>query len=335
MTAPARAAEITVPAVRDLLTRCGLAVPDAVVQLTTATGGASRHTIVIDVESPGLAAQRVVLRAGADAASNTYPLLVEGQLLQAALAAGVPVPRLLAAGDDTGGLGMPFLLLEYVAGETLPKRLRTWPEFTRARQLLARQLGTALGRLHLVSLELVPAEVAAVGDPVAACRDELDLTGQPHPAFEIGLRWLEAHRPPARSAVLTHGDYRLGNLIIGPDGLRAVLDWELSAVADPRLDLGWLCSPSWRFGGQAPVGGIGEYDDLLQAYAEVTGVVVTVAELRWFEVLAVVRWGVLCIRQTTRHLTGSTRSIELAALGRRVCEMEWALMEMLSGARQP
>jgi len=330
MTASVRAGEITVPAVRDLLARHGLAKPDAAVQLRTATGGASRQTVLIDLPSADSGSRRMVLRAGADAASTAYPLAVEGQLLRLALGAGVPVPRVFAEGSETDGLGMPFLLLEYVAGETLPKRVRTRPEFAQARQVLAGELGTALGRLHLVSLARVPAQVTAVGDLVAACRDELDQTGQPHPAFEIGLRWLEASQPAGRAAVLTHGDFRLGNLIIGPAGLRAVLDWELSAIADPRLDLGWLCSPSWRFGGQAPVGGIGEYDELLQAYAEVTGLIITQAELRWFEVLAVLRWGVLCIRQTLRHLTGSTRSIELAALGRRVCEMEWALLEMLS-----
>ncbi len=311
-----------------LLARHGLADPDTRVRLSVATGGASRQTFVIDAAQGGQAGRKFVLRVQGDATTSGHSLPVEAQLLALAGQAGVPVPRVLAAGtagDDI--LGAPFILVEYVAGETLPKRIRSGPSFARAREVLAGQLGDALGRLHLASLASAPAQLETVEDPVAFWADALAHTGQPHPAFEIGIGWLRANRPEPRDAVLVHGDFRLGNLIIGPDGLRAVLDWELSLIGDPRLDMGWLCSPSWRFGGPAPVGGIGEYEPLLRAYAQVTGVEIGADELHWFEVLATLRWGVLCIGQAMRHITGTTRSVELAALGRRVCEMEWTLMK--------
>ena len=51
----------------------------------------------------------------------------------------------------------------------------------------------------------------------------------PRPVFELALRWLADHDPgPSDEVTLVHGDFRHGNLIIGPDGVRAVLDWELA-----------------------------------------------------------------------------------------------------------
>ena len=70
----------------------------------------------------------------------------------------------------------------------------------------------------------------------------------PHPAFELAFRWLGARMPAPRRATVVHGDYRVGNVIVGPEGLRAVIDWELTHVGDPMEDVGWLCVRSWRFG---------------------------------------------------------------------------------------
>jgi aminoglycoside phosphotransferase (APT) family kinase protein len=67
---------------------------------------------------------------------------------------------------------------------------------------------------------------------------------------------------------LVHGDFRNGNLIGGPDGLRAVLDWELAHLGDPLEDLGWLCVRSWRCGAEPRVGGFGPVDDQVAAYAD-------------------------------------------------------------------
>ena len=80
----------------------------------------------------------------------------------------------------------------------------------------------------------------------------------PRPVFELALRWLRDHDPgPSSEMTLVHGDFRHGNLIIGPDGVRAVLDWELAHFGDPMEDLGWICVNSWRFGEiDKPVGGL-------------------------------------------------------------------------------
>ena len=92
-----------------------------------------------------------------------------------------------------------------------------------------------------------------------------------------------------------------------------------------------MCSPAWRFGSPLPVAGVGERDDLLRAYASVTGVVVDAGDLLWWEVSATLRWGVICISQADAHRSGATRSHELAAIGRRVCETEHDLFVELRG----
>ncbi|SOD74617.1 aminoglycoside phosphotransferase (APT) family kinase protein [Jatrophihabitans sp. GAS493] len=309
-------------AVGKLLVELGLADPTDDVTLRRLTGGASRATFLVEV-----AETRYVLRVDGDTLGAGHPLDVEAELLSIAGAGGVCAPRVHAVESGLATLGAPFLLMEFVDGRTLPKRILHDRELARARTLLPAQLGDALGRLHRIPLDHAPAALVAAGDEVARWRDALDSYGQPHPAFELGLRWLDDHRPAAVPEVILHGDFRLGNLIVDESGLRAVLDWELAHTGDPREDLGWLCASSWRFGGPRPVAGLGEYEPLLDAYAAQTGLVVSVEELHWFEALATLRWGVICLGQTMRHLRGTTRSVELAALGRRVCEVEWSLLE--------
>src|SRR5207302_6037068 len=109
-------------------------------------------------------------------------------------------------------------------------------------------------------------------DQVARYRDILDQFDEPHPAFELGFRWLEANRPPSTRTSIVHGDFRLGNLIVGPDGLRAVLDWEIAHLGAPMEDRGGLGVQAWRFGAKRPVGGFGDYDDLFAAYRGAAGV---------------------------------------------------------------
>jgi hypothetical protein len=129
--------------------------------------------------------------------------------------------------------------------------------------------------------------------------------------------------------VSLHGDFRMGNLLVGPDGLRAVLDWELAHAGDPAEDLGWLCAPAWRFGGAGAVGGFGDVPAFLDAYAAAGGDVIDEPRLEWWLVYATVKWATICAMQASSHLSGARRSVELAAIGRRVCESEWDLFVLL------
>jgi hypothetical protein len=121
----------------------------------------------------------------------------------------------------------------------------------------------------------------------------------------------------------------MGNLLLGPEGLRGVLDWELAHAGDPAEDIGWLCAPAWRFGGAGVVGGFGDLDELLRAYAAAGGEAMDAGRVHWWQVYATVKWATICALQASAHLSGSTRSVELAAIGRRVCESEWDLFSLL------
>ena len=245
----------------------------------------------------------------------------EAALLRAAAAAGVPVPRIVAEDGE-------HLVVERIEGETIPRKILRDEEFAAARPVLARQCGQALARIHSIPVDSV-AGLALEDDPLTIWRGMLDGFGQPHPTFELALRWLEERRPAPTGTAVVHGDFRNGNLIVGPEGVRAVLDWELAHLGDPMEDLGWLCVKAWRFGVDRPVGGFGDYSDLFGAYERASGRPVDPEVVRWWEVLGTMKWGIMCIAQAFTHLSGTVRSVELAAIGRRVCENEWDLLEMI------
>lgn len=298
-------------------------LPSGIVEhLERLTGGASRSTWRCTVDGDPY----VVQRQRADTANRDMG--IEAAALAAAAGGGVPVPRLVGCVTDESGASS--LVTRHVAGESIARRILRDERFAAARGELTRQLGEAAARLHAID----PDEVPGLDDhePLAATQQRLDELGQPHPAFELAMRWLADHRPaPSGRRSLVHGDYRLGNVIVDERGLAAVLDWELVHLGDPVEDLGWLCSPAWRFGGGPPVAGLGERAQLLDAYEAISGVRVDEATLHWWEVFAILRWGVICIGQADAHRSGAARSHELAAIGRRVCETEHDLFLALEG----
>jgi aminoglycoside phosphotransferase (APT) family kinase protein len=239
----------------------------------------------------------------------------------------VPVAPVVTCSADLAALGAAYLVMEQVEGETIARKILRDAEFAHARTVLTRQWGAALAALHRIPLDVAPDLPAT--DQVQQYRQALDAFDEPHPAFELAFRWLEANRPPQTEITLVHGDFRLGNCIVGPDGLRAVIDWELAHHGDPMEDLGWLCVKAWRFGSPKPVGGVGEYRELFEAYEAASGIPVDPEVVRWWEVLGTVKWGIMCMMQAHTHLSGISRSHELAAIGRRVCENEHDVLALL------
>lgn len=295
------------------------------------TGGASRETWAFDAVIGG-EHRPLILRRDRPGGLGA-PAATEQRLLELAGPAGVPVPAVVAPVE--GGY-----VMERVEGETIPRKILRDDAYADARPRMARQAGEIAARIHAIGLddpsELLPELPGFEGyeHPALAQVDQyrqlLDFYGEPHPVFEYALRWLEEHVPPRTGVALVHGDFRNGNFIVGPDGIRAVLDWELAHLGDPMEDLGWLCVRSWRFREvDKPVGGFGHYDDLFSGYESTSGESVDPEVVRYWEVFGTLKWGEMCIVQAFTHLEGAHRSVELAAIGRRVCEMEWHLLEML------
>ncbi len=295
------------------------------------TGGSSRETWAFDAVTEHGPRHPLVLRR--DPPTRPGPrgaMSLEARAITLAAEAGVPVPEVLVDSDDTSAWGAAGLVMRRVEGEALGTRVLRSEELADARARLVGQFATALAALHAVDPERLSG--APDIDPLVAMRAVLDDLGQPVPTFEFALRWLSANRPEGAGRSIVHGDFRLGNLLVDPGGLRAVLDWELVHIGDPVEDLGWLCVRAWRFGAEHPVGGVGTREQLLDAYAAAGGARVTPEVLRWWEAYGTLRWGVICLTQTAVHLRGDLRSVELAAIGRRVCETEWDLLVLLAGS---
>jgi aminoglycoside phosphotransferase (APT) family kinase protein len=312
-------------------------------------GGASRETWSLDVrfEREGKPiSMPLVLRRDLPTRPAQTSRRDEFLLLQAAHADGVPVPRVHWLGDNTETLGAPFFLMDRVEGETIARRLLRDDEYAQARQVMTAQLGRILARIHGIDRSRHGLDSLTEPPPDAApAEGELDryeqifrfIAPEPHPAFELAIRWLRQRlplggEPRAGKRVLVHGDYRIGNVIFGPEGVRAILDWELAHVGDPMEDLGWICVRSWRFGSDdKPVGGIGTREEFFRAYEEGGGGKVDAERVRFWEVLGNLKWAIICIMQAKSHLDGHVHSVELASLGRRTAEMELELLNLIEG----
>jgi aminoglycoside phosphotransferase (APT) family kinase protein len=295
--------------------------------LVRLSAGASRSTWAFRAVTADGSRELVLQHGGLPDTELAVGAATQARVMELARAHGVPVPEVVAAGrrgDDD------HLVTVRVEGQTLPRRVLGDDRLADARAGLAEACGRALARMHALDPAGVPGLVRR--DPFDTLRRVADDLDDVRPAWEFAFRWLAAHRPPPRPPALVHGDARTGNLLVAPDGLRAVLDWELVHVGDPLEDLGWLCVRTWRFGGAGRVGGFGRLDDLLAGYAAAGGTPVDADEVTWWEVLGNLRWAVICVLQARRHLTGSQPSLELAAVGRRASEAEHDLLGLLAGA---
>lgn len=295
------------------------------------SGGASKESILLTLRDGGHERGYVLRRAvaGHDDGFGLAPG-IEAALLQAAAGTGAAVPGVAFVLDADDELG-PGFVMHKVEGETLAPRIQRDDAFATARAALPAQLGRALARIHRARIDDIGDLPEQTLDwQIAHYRGVLDRIGVTAPALELGLAWAFAHRPATPRHTLVHGDFRLGNLMVDTRGLAAVLDWELAHRGDPMEDLGWLCIRSWRFGRpDLPVAGIGAREALFAAYEDEAGVAVDRSAVHFWEVFGNVKWGAICLLQASRHVAGQTRSVELAAIGRRMQEPASDLMGLL------
>lgn len=255
----------------------------------------------------------------------------EAAVQVAARAAGVAAAEVLFTLDDTDGLGDGYVMTR-LEGETLPRRILRDAEYASMRDHLAFDCGRTLAQLHSVDPAcLPPLNHMGAAEQIERYGETYREFGQPVPVFELALRWLADRRREPERLTLVHGDFRNGNLMVGPEGIRAVMDWELAHLGDPMEDLGWLCVTSWRFGEiDHPVGGFGQREDLFSGYEAAGGGRVDAEVVRYWEVFGTLKWGIMCMIMTHSHLSRAVRSVEKAAIGRRVSETELDLLNLLT-----
>jgi aminoglycoside phosphotransferase (APT) family kinase protein len=297
------------------------------------SGGATQEIWRFDLDTTEGSLPLILRRApGGDRPSLVgVDLNVEAQLIGAARASGVSVPAVLHVLAAEDGLGHGFIM-EFVAGETLGGRIVKAASLAGARESLAYSCGQILARIHAIDPSRFPS---------LARQTPADLIEQWHaayrrdsvrrPVFDLAFHELSASCPPPPvKACLVHGDFRNGNLMIGPEGVRAVLDWELAHVGDPMEDLGWLCVNSWRFGRiEKPVGGFGQYADLYAGYEAAGGSPVNREMAIWWETFGTLRWGVMCAGSLPAFRNVDA-TVERAMIARRTSETEIDLLRLMA-----
>jgi aminoglycoside phosphotransferase (APT) family kinase protein len=236
----------------------------------------------------------------------------EARVLDALAATDVPSPRLLARCDDESVIGACFYVMSEIPGFTPGGELPDRYDQPAARRSMAFELVDGA-----VSLALVDPEAVGLGDlgrpdgwierQVDRWRSQLEdylhLPGYSEiaiPHVDVVGAWLDAHRPSAFQPGLVHGDYQFANVIYAHDRveLRAIVDWELTTLGDPLLDLGWILA-SWHEPGDPPGhflridpwGTFPTRSELVQHYLDRTGR--DSSAVPWYYVLACYKLGIL------------------------------------------
>lgn len=326
--------------VADIVEKLGRAVrrryghAASVENISVATFGASNRTLLFDLVE-ATTRRRLVLRQ--ETVKSEYSPFIstadQYRILEIVHGHGLPVPEPVFALDAADHLDNGFVVAA-VDGETLPKTLLADPAFATARTRFASQSGEFLARLHAIDrAEFFFLEtVADSRDALAAQVARYEGYGNCFPGIEVGIRWLENHRPPPRRRAFLHGEYRIGNIILGPEGIASVLDWECAHIGSIAEEFGWLCMRSWRYGNiDLPVGGIGQRQELLAAYAANGGQVPDAEELRWWEIFATLRWAIINMMQIDGHMSGERRSLPFACCGRNIAMVEYDMLMAIKG----
>lgn len=256
--------------------------------------------------------------------SDTQPgLAAEALLMQCAKQAGVPAPEIhyILSKDDDLGDGF---VMEWLEGEGLGTRILRDEQFAGVRPQLAYECGRIAARIHGIDvvekgLDRVLARITAA-DYVQQTWSRYKEFGTPHPMIDYVGCWLMQHLPETHRDTLVHNEFRNGNLMVSPDGIVGVVDWEIAHIGDPMRDLGWLCTNAWRYGETLPVGGFGTYEQLFQGYEDESGLSVDPEHVQFWEVFGSFWWSVTCLGMVDQFRHGPDPSIERATIGRRATE---------------
>ena len=247
-------------------------------------GGQSNPTFLVESD-----VRRVVLRKKPPGPllPTAHQIEREYRILRALGGSRVPVPEVLALGEDASVIGTAFYVMGHVDG-----RIFTDPRLPGLdpgdRQALYRSTVAGLAAIHRVDVEA--AGLAGLGPPAGYLERQVRRWSRQYEAsrtdrieaMDALVRWLPRNLPPSPSTALVHGDYRIGNLVFGRESARlaGVLDWELATLGDPFADLAYLCmgyhhEPPGLPGLVAYPGsesGVPAESDLLAEYCRLAGV---------------------------------------------------------------
>jgi len=297
-------------------------------QLIPLTGGASADINRIILANDG---ELIVRRTLSQEKSvMAIPKILEAKIQKVVKKNGAPVPAIIFEFSEGEEIGEGYVM-EAIPGETIPRKILRDKKFASAREKLPFEIGKSLAKIHQTQLDDLKAlDQVTFSDSLGKLFQVYLSFNQPQPVFDLAFKWLEAQKLTEYGDVLVHGDFRFGNFIISEENLESIIDWELAHIGNPMEDLGWLCVRSWRFGNvEKRVGGLGDIKDLIAGYESNSDIKIDESQLDIWQLYGSLRWGVICMMQTFAHLSGMVNSVEKAAIGRRVSETEFDLMNMI------
>ena len=255
---------------------------------------------------------------------SAHDVLREARLLTAVRDTPVRVPSVLAVCDDESILGVPFYVMEEEHGTVVTGSLPPALDSPTERVGIGRDLIAALAEIHDADWRACGLE--GFGKPTGYLERQLRRFGglwehnktRELPRVQQLAEWLGENLPESPPATIVHGDYRLGNVMVAdepPARVVAIFDWELATIGDPLADVGYL-TVTWvepddpgdtMFSSLTAVTrreGFQSRDELVAMYEEATGR--AIADLRWYQTLALWKAAVFMEGNYKRSLAGTT-----------------------------
>ncbi len=276
---------------------------------------------------------------------SAHDVLREARLMRALGPTPVRTPRVLAVCDDELVIGAPFYVMEEMHGDVITSAMPAPLDNPDQRRLVADELVTALVELHDVDWTVLGLD--GFGKPTGYLERQLRRFNglwehnktREIPEFEEVGAWLAANMPASPPATIVHGDYRLGNTMIGhgaPARLIAIFDWEMATIGDPLADVGYMMM-NWTEAGDPQNAkfnlqrvtaqpGFPTRRELVALYEQRSGR--AVAALDWYVALAFWKAVVFMEGNYKRAISGSTDDPYLKSFGDGVLELARRALEV-------
>jgi aminoglycoside phosphotransferase (APT) family kinase protein len=268
---------------------------------------------------------------------SAHDVLREARLLRALDGEAVALPRVLAMCEDPSVIGAPFYVMEMVEGEVLTDSIPAALDAPRERRMIGEALVDALVEIHAVDWRRPGLD--NLGRPSGYLERQIDRFGKlwklnrtrDLPVVERVAEWLIERLPESPQATIVHGDYRLGNVMLGPGPpprIAAVLDWEMATIGDPLADLGYLTAMWTEPPGAelkielSPVTarpGFLSRAELIARYEERSGR--EARAIRWYQALALWKVTIFMEGNYRRALDGASADPFLLSFGDGVVEL--------------
>ena len=270
----------------------------------------------------------VIRRAPVAAVSDTaHNVVREFQVIEALQGSGARVPELLVACDDSDVLGAPFYVMRFIDGEVIRRKLPAqYVDSPESQGTIGEELIDALVELH--AFDWRGSAIEKLGNPERFLERQVerwmhqlegyrsrDLAG-----VDAVAKWLEDNRPQEGELTVMHGDYKTDNAMFSktvPPRILSLVDFEMTTVGDPLIDLGWAMI-FWPEEGNliaiAAPGGEGGMDAahcqspqvLIDRYADATGR--DLSNFQWYQAFAAWKLGIVLEGSYAKFLSGESKN---------------------------